>query len=135
MAKQPGEYGYLDTSLQAMGGESGVRKLVDHFYDAVDSLPEAQVIRAMHSADLSQVRDKLTTFLIGWLGGPNRYRERWGPIHIPRDHAHLNIGPDERDAWLFCMTHAINQLPVTEDFRAYFLREIAVPANRCMTRD
>ncbi len=132
--RQPGDYGYEDTSLKAMGGEPGVRKLVDLFYDEMERLPEARTIREMHPRDLSISRDKLAAFLTGWLGGPKRYREHWGPIRIPAAHAHLKIGAAERDAWLLCMQRAVDQMPLADDFRAYFMREIAVPANRAMTR-
>lgn len=130
--RKPGEFGYEDTSLRAMGGEEGVRVLVDRFYDVMESAPEAARIRRMHPADLAITRDKLAVFLTGWLGGPKRYRERWGPIHIPRAHAHLAIDAPERDAWLLCMERAMAEMPVTDDFRAYFMREIAVPAERVM---
>jgi len=133
--RSPGEYGYEDTSLQAMGGEQGVRRLVDLFYDAMATRPAAATIREMHPGDLSLSRDKLAAFLTGWLGGPKRYRERWGPIRIPPAHAHLSIGAQERDAWLDCMQVAVDAMDVSDDFRAYFMREIAVPANRVMTRE
>ena len=110
------------------------RRLVDLFYDAMQTRPDARTIVAMHPADLSLSRDKLAAFLTGWLGGPKRYREHWGPIRIPPAHAHLVIGTVERDAWLACMQVAIDAMDVADDFRAYFMREIAVPANRVMTR-
>ncbi|MFZ1643284.1 MAG: hypothetical protein WAV07_17995 [Candidatus Contendobacter sp.] len=34
-------YGVEDASYRAAGGEAGIRKLVDDFYDAMDQLPEA----------------------------------------------------------------------------------------------
>jgi hemoglobin len=130
--RKPGEYGYEDASLRAMGGEEAVRMLVDRFYDVMHTVPEAAHIRRMHPADLAVSRDKLTVFLTGWLGGPKRYAERWGRMHIPAAHAHLTIDAPERDAWLLCMETAMADMPVTEDFRAYFMREITVPANRVM---
>ena len=36
---------------QRLGGEAGVRVLVDRFYDLMDSLPEAYAIRKLHPAD------------------------------------------------------------------------------------
>lgn len=128
--RKPGEYGYQDTSLRAMGGEAGVRRLVDAFYDAMETLEEARTIRAMHPPDLALSRDKLAAFLVGWLGGPKRYREQWGPIRIPPAHAHLPIGPAERDAWLACMQIAVDSVELEDSFRAYFMREIRVPAQR-----
>lgn len=41
------QYGVGDASYQAAGGEVGIRKLVDDFYDAMERLPEAQKIRKM----------------------------------------------------------------------------------------
>jgi hemoglobin len=133
--KNPGEYGYENTSLRAMGGEEGVRRLADLFYDAMERRPEATKIRNMHADDLDLSREKLAAFLTGWLGGPKRYSERWGPIRIPAAHSHLAIGAEERDAWLACMQEAVNDMPVADDFKAYFMREVAVPANRSMTRE
>ena len=132
---QPGEYGHEDSSLKAMGGESAVKELVDHFYDAMESDPGARDIRALHPADLALAREKLTAFLTGWLGGPKRYNERWGVIRIPPAHAHIPIRPADRDAWLVCMQWAVDQMDIAEDFRAYFMREIARPAERCVNRE
>lgn len=128
--KSPGEYGYQDTSFQAMGGEAGIRALVDIFYDKMESDKTAERIKDMHPPDLLLSREKLAAFLCGWLGGPKRYSERWGPIRIPRAHAHLRIGDADRDAWLMCMDHAVEQMDIPEDFRIYFKREIRVPADR-----
>jgi len=133
--KKPGEYGFDDTSLRAMGGEPAVRKLVDHFYDAMESNPDAQRIRSLHPATLDLSREKLTAFLTGWLGGPARYNERWGVIRIPQFHAHLPISPVERDAWLACMQQAVDQMKIDSAFRSYFMREIALPADRCVNRE
>ena len=133
-AKQPGEYGYEDTSFHAMGGEPGIRRLVDHFYDALETFPEAAAIRSLHPPDLALSRDKLTAFLTGWLGGPPRYNERFGSIRIPSAHAHLPIRGEDRDNWLRCMQAAVDQLDIPDDFRAYFMREIARPAGRCVNR-
>lgn len=123
-------YGNGDASFQAAGGEAGLARLVDAFYDEMDRAPVAARIRAMHAPDLALSRDKLKVFLAAWLGGPNLYRQKFGPISIPGVHAHLDIGPDERDAWLACMQHAVSAQPWAEDFKQYFLRAIAVPAER-----
>jgi len=127
-----GEFGVEDTSFRAAGGVEGIRRLVDDFYDIMDAWPGAEVIRRMHPADLAESRDKLARFLCGWLGGPKLYREKYGPIRIPAAHAHLTIGPAERDAWLECMRQAIARQPHTPEFGAYLLRQLRVPAERTM---
>jgi hemoglobin len=134
MEIQDDSYGTEDSSLRAMGGEAGVRELVDHFYDAMETLPQAETIRALHPEELALSREKLAAFLTGWLGGPRRYNQRWGPIRIPSAHAHVPIRPIDRDAWLLCMNRAIEQMPVAASFRAYFMREVARPADRCVNR-
>lgn len=123
-------YGHLDTSYRAAGGLDGIRRLVDRFYDHMDSLPEARAIRAMHAPELTASRDKLACFLCGWLGGPRRYSDTYGPISIPGVHRHLSIGAAERDAWLRCMQKAIAEQPYDEAFKVYLLRQLAIPAER-----
>ena len=59
------------TPFVRLGGEGGVRALVDRFYDLMDLEPAYAEIRAMHPGTLDGSRDKLFWFLCGWLGGPN----------------------------------------------------------------
>ena len=61
-----------------LGGDATVRRLVDRFYDLMDSVPEHYVIRKLHPADLAGSREKLYLFLSGWLGGPQLYAEKFG---------------------------------------------------------
>lgn len=128
-------YGQDDTSFLAAGGFDGIKQLVDAFYDAMDTLPEAQTIRDMHSNNLDESRDKLTRFLTGWLGGPKLFSEKYGPIRIPVAHRHLAIGPAERDAWLGCMQVAVDAQPYTQDFRDYLMDQLYVPAERSRNKD
>lgn len=123
-------YGEGDTSYRAAGEREGITKLVDAFYRIMDELPEARVIRRMHPRDLTVSRDKLARFLCGWLNGPKLFSEKYGPIRIPSAHAHLPVGPRERDAWLLCMEKAIAEQHYDPDFAAYLLRELRVPAER-----
>ena len=127
-------YGVGDSTLQALGGEAAVRELAERFYAAMQRLPEAQGILALHPVDLALSRDKLATFLIGWMGGPSRYRERFGPIAIPAAHRHLPIGPEERDAWLLCMRTALDEMGVDAELKTYLLAQLRHPAEMCRTR-
>jgi len=124
-------YGDGDTSFQAAGGQAGIKCLVDRFYDYMETVPEAAAIRAMHPKDLEVTRDKLYCFLCGWLGGEKLFAPKYGPIMIPRAHEHIDIAEPERDAWLLCMEKAVAEQPYTEDFKAYLMRELFVPAERC----
>lgn len=123
-------YGVGDASFRAAGGIEGITALVDRFYAIMDTQPRARTIRDMHPEDLRRPRDKLARFLCGWLGGPRRYQARYGPIRIPAVHARFAIGEAERDAWLWCMQRAVAEQPYAEDFKAYLLQQLAIPAER-----
>ena len=63
------------TPYEVIGGDAGVRRLVDRFYDLMDASPEAATIRRLHAASLKASRDKLYMYLTGWTGGPPIYVE------------------------------------------------------------
>ena len=126
------EFGEGDASFQAAGGVAGIERLVDAFYATMDEAEFARGIRGMHPADLAESRDKLARFLCGWLGGPKRYREKYGPIRIPAAHEHLQIDEAERDAWLECMRVAIARQRYSREFAEYLLRALRVPAEKTM---
>ena len=132
-AKAP-VYGVGDSTLQAAGGELGVKQLVDAFYYYMDTLTVAAKVRAMHSPDLTESKAKLTTFLVGWMGGPSRYAEMYGSINIPGAHRHLDIGLAEKDAWLLCMQKALDDQPYEETFKRYMMVQLSFPAEMCRNR-
>ncbi len=123
-------FGNGDASFQAAGGVEGVANLVARFYSVMDTSPEAAHIRSMHPADLVEAADKLALFLCGWLGGPQLFGPKYGSISIPGVHRHLVIHEEERDAWLFCMNRALEGIAYTDEFKAYLMRALAVPAER-----
>jgi hemoglobin len=92
-----------------MGGETGVRALVDRFYDLMDSSLEAKDIRALHAASLKGSREKLFLFLTGWSGGPPLYVQKFGHPRLRQRHMPFPIGERERDQWLWCMKKAIDE--------------------------
>ncbi len=95
-----------------MGGEVGVRALVDRFYDLMDLEAGFASLRALHPADLSGSRDKLYWFLCGWLGGPAHYETRFGHPRLRARHLPYSIGIAERDQWMACMVQAMAETAV-----------------------
>ncbi|MDC1435954.1 group II truncated hemoglobin [Gammaproteobacteria bacterium] len=130
MSSESKKYGIEDHSYKAAGGLSGITQLVNSFYDFMEALPEATVIRSMHPSDLIEARKKLRYFLSGWLGGPKLYSEHYGSITIPSAHKHLPIGYDEMEAWILCMQKAADEQPYEESFRIYLIEQLRVPAER-----
>lgn len=106
-----------DIPYQMMGGAEVVRRVVDRFYDIMDTDPGAARIRAMHAKDLTPMRERLYEFLSGWLGGPALYFQR--PEHkcIRSAHSPFAIGEVERDEWMMCMRRALKDCNVPEEVR------------------
>ena len=94
---------------ELIGGETGLRALVDRFYDLMDTSPEAARIRAFHAKSLKQSREKLFMFLSGWSGGPSLYVETFGHPRLRMRHLPFSIGTVERDQWLWCMNKALDE--------------------------
>lgn len=129
------QYGEQNTSFLAAGSEQGLFALAKEFYHQMETLEEAKKIRDMHPKDLTESIDKLARFLSGWLGGPKLYREKYGSISIPRAHQHLSISPLEMDAWLLCMQKALEKTDYEQAFKEYLLKQLAVPASRCVNTE
>ncbi len=105
------------TPYEQLGGEQGVRRLVDHFYDLMEQDPELRELRAMHAPDLTAMRQKLFEFMSGWLGGPPLYFERADSACIVSAHRPFAIGTRERDQWLTAMYRALGETSVNEQTR------------------
>ena len=97
----------FDVAMRQLGGDTVLRALVARFYHHMASLPEAAAIRAMHAEDLGGAEEKLFMFLSGWLGGPQRFVERYGHPRLRARHLPFAIDRAARDQWLLCMAHAL----------------------------
>ncbi|WP_028133941.1 group II truncated hemoglobin [Bradyrhizobium japonicum] len=102
--------GTVTTSLfERIGGSAAIEALVDRFYDRMETLPEAKVIRAMHADDLGLIRDVLKRYLTEWTGGPRLYTPEKGHPRLRQRHFGFAIGDAERDAWMLCMRGAMEE--------------------------
>ena len=126
------EYGVEDASYKAAGELEGITKLVNAFYDFMESLPEAEVIRKMHSENLDDTRLRFSYFLSGWLGGPKLFSQKFGPIKVPQFHKDMPIGRSEAEAWMLCMQKAVDIQPYEEDFKIYLMKQLRVPLERIL---
>jgi len=115
------EQAKLKSSYELLGGKQALRKLVDRFYDHMDTLPEAKTIRELHPKDLRSAREKLFMFLSGWLGGPDRYIAAFGHPRLRARHLPFTIGAEERDQWMYCMRKAFEETEIDSAFREQLL--------------
>lgn len=132
--QQTRSYGTGDASFRAAGEETGIRKLIDAFFDRMGTDARFAGIYDMHPPDKAISRDKLARFLCGWLGGPKHYQEKYGPISIPGVHQHLPITEIERDQWLTCMAETVAEQSFHPEFKLYLLEQLAVPAEAIRRR-
>ncbi len=129
---QPGEvYGVLggdDAAPQAFAA------LADAFYDRVEQEP---LLRPMYPKDaegMAEARENLALFLMQYFGGPAIYSEKRGHPRLRMRHGPYAIGPAERDAWLACMSGALDATPafapVAPLLRQYFIHTAHFLQNR-----
>lgn len=109
---------------ERLGGETGLRRLVDRFYALMDTLPDAQGIRALHPQDLTGSREKLFKFLSGWLGGPPLYIEEYGHPRLRARHLPFAIGEAERDQWMQCMNRALDEIDLDQISRQHLSQSL-----------
>ena len=112
-----------------MGGEAGLRMLVDRFYDLLDSSPEAAQLRALHPKSLKQSREKFFMFLTGWSGGPQLYVEKYGHPRLRMRHMPFSIGTVERDQWLWCMNKTLDEMQMNPAVVEYLKARFAETAD------
>lgn len=97
--------------FEQLGGEPGIRALVDDFYTIMDAERFASGIRRLHPPTLDGSRDKFFWFLCGWSGGPDHYISRFGHPRLRARHLPYPIATAERDQWLACMQQAMARQP------------------------
>lgn len=105
-----------------MGGTANVLALAEAFYDAMDATEPA--LAALHELDgdgrvSRRSRDRFGLFLVGWLGGPQDYMALHGHPRLRMRHAQVPVDAAMRDAWVRCMTRALNAREVSGPVREH----------------
>ena len=122
------------TPYQLIGGEAGVRELVDRFYNQMESDDSARGVRDMHAKSLRASREKLFLFLSGWMGGPDLYVQKYGHPMLRRRHLPFSIGQAERDQWMRCMRKALAEMPISDDLRGKLEQAFLATADHMRNR-
>lgn len=95
------------TPYEALGGSIAIRRIVDRFYDLMESEPDYAALRAMHAADLSPMRDSLAGWLSAWAGGPRDWFDRNPGKCMMSAHRGLGVTRATADQWADAMARAI----------------------------
>lgn len=117
------------TPYELLGGAAALCIIVQRFYSLMDSEPAFLCIRKLHPEDLAVSTEKLTSFLSGWLGGPNLYQEKFGHPMLRARHLPFPIGVAERDAWLACMRRALEDGGVERRLCDWLMQQLQATAD------
>ncbi len=95
--------------IDRIGGEEGLRRLVNRFYDLMETLPEAHDLHRLHfrGHGLDHTREAQVEFMSGFMGGRAYYREKHGHMDLREIHAHVPIREADAETWLAVWDRAL----------------------------
>jgi hemoglobin len=110
------------TPFEMLGGAERVTTLVETFYDVMSEQEPA--LAKLHPCDpdgkvARTPRDRFALFLVGWLGGPEDYVQQHGHPRLRMRHGRVPVSVPMRDAWLRCMTAAMQRHGITGEVRTF----------------
>lgn len=120
-----------------LGGENGIRALVEAFYDIVEKEADGQLLHILHlrGHGVAHARIEQVNFLSGFLGGPRLYVEKYGHSNVRKMHEHVEINSEARDAWLKCMAMAIDRIALTADIKEALMTHFTRVATMLKNKD
>lgn len=115
---------------EMLGEQAAVAAIVRRFYDLVEQDPAYAELHAMHRGDLGPVRESLTGFLTGWLGGP---RDWFGSGKcVMGAHRPLSVTSGVTDQWIDAMSRAVRDVPTADPDLADRMAEALANMARAM---
>ena len=122
----------MDNPFQEIGGRAAVLALVERFYDVMEQTEPA--LAALHEVDAAgkvsrRNRDRFGSFLVGWLGGPDDYVREHGHPRLRMRHARVPVDVAMRDAWVRCMSAAMDACDLPPAVRAFLAQRFAEVAD------
>lgn len=119
-----------------IGGETGVKQLVETFYDLIEQHPEGHAVNLLHlrGHGVAHSRVEQFNFLSGFLGGPNLYAEKYGHSNVRFMHEHVEINAAAKDSWLACMGMAIDEVGYAPELKKELMRNFTVVADLLVNR-
>ncbi|MEY3884570.1 MAG: hypothetical protein RIS87_345 [Pseudomonadota bacterium] len=124
------------TLYDLIGGETGVKNLVEVFYDIIETRPEAHKLNLLHlrGNGVAHARVEQFNFLCGFLGGPKLYVEKHGHSNIRTMHDYIEINTESKDIWLQCMTLAIDTVDMDAGIKDKLMNHFTSVAERLVNQ-
>lgn len=111
---------------EALGGEKGIRDIVETFYPKVQRHP---LLGPLFPEDINPVKEKQYMFLSQFFGGPHLYSEAHGHPMMRARHLPFPITPERAEAWLGCMAEALGEVGIDPELKAFVLERLSGPAH------
>lgn len=120
----------MPSLYERLGGDVGVRALVETFYDIIEQDEDAKELHLLHlrGFGVAHSREEQFNYLCGFFGGPQYYVMQHGHSRLKEIHEHVPIGPEMRDLWLTCMARAVAQRGIDEPLAALLMRHFKAAA-------
>jgi len=108
--------------LARLGGREAIERIVEAFYARIEADEE---LRPLFPDDLAAGREKQKLFLEQWLGGEERYSDRYGDPRLRRRHFPFVISERAAGRWLRHMTEALRECDVDSDVVGEMVKALA----------
>lgn len=112
--------------FDAFGGADMIDRLVEAFYKRVAKHPD---LAPIFPDDFTEVARKQKQFLTQFFGGPPLYTQEHGHPMLRAKHLRFPIGPQQEKAWLSCMSQALIEAEMPENFREEIFRRLSLTAH------
>ena len=131
-----GAQGGPGSLYQRVGGEDGVRRLVEAFYDLVETHPAGAPVNLLQlrGHGVAHARIDQFKFLSGFFGGPKLYAETYGHSNVRQIHAHVEIDAAAKDSWLTCMDMALDQVGLETALKREIMASFTVISEKLVNK-
>jgi hemoglobin len=102
----------VETLYEHAGGDDGLHRLEDLFYDKVLVDP---ILRTLFTERVPTHVDHLTWFTAESFGGPDRFTQQVGFAHLIDVHRHLQITDEQRKRFIALYLEAIDEAGLPDD--------------------
>lgn len=115
----------MNTPFESIGGLLVARQLGRRFYEVMER-EEPELLRVHPLGPEGRIAEstveRFTLFLVEWLGGPAEFSPRYGHPRLRMRHARVPVDTKLRDAWVRCMTTAMEELEIRGEVRGFLER-------------
>ncbi len=113
-------------------GAERLSELIDRFYEKVAVHPD---LAPIFPKDLTETARKQKQFQTQYLGGPNLFTEEHGHPMMKARHNPFPITPTRANAWLSCMSEAMDEIGLDGKFREIYYKRLEMTAYHMINTD